>query len=160
MEIVVYSAIVAAMSVLVVRAILSLTKVSAEIKSYTDLSRAGAVAMERLTKEIRFASSVDFPGSAFSDGRLMLNTTDAAGAPKKVEFRLGGGSIDVTDGGIAKGTLTGSSTEVSSLIFVFSTTTRGGLIKVNLVLSDLRTPPRIERFYGSAVMRGAYASVE
>ena len=83
-ELVVYSAIVAVMAVLTVRAVLSLTKVVSEIKSYTDIQGAGTLAMERMTKEIRSASSVDLSQSSFAAGHLTLNGTDASGAPKKV----------------------------------------------------------------------------
>lgn len=158
-ELVIYSALLAVLAILVVQALLSLTRTFAEIKASSALRSGALVGMERMIKEIRFAESVDYAGSTFgaSPGRLTLNSTDEAGAAKTVEFRMATGTLVLIDGGTDKGALTGEGISVVSLVFSEATTGKGPLIKIEMTFADTRpSNPRTVAVYGSAVMRGAY----
>src|SRR3970040_314989 len=94
-ELVIYAALLAVLSVLVIQALLSLTRTFSEIKASAALRAGAQVGMERMLKEIRFASSVDYAGSALgsSPGRLALNSTDEAGSARTVEFLSASGAF-------------------------------------------------------------------
>ncbi|MDP3958179.1 MAG: hypothetical protein Q8Q36_01795 [bacterium] len=158
-ELVLYASLLAVMSVLVVQALISLTRTFGEMKASSALRAGALVGMERMLKEIRFASSVDYAGSMFdsSPGRLTLNSTDEGGAAKTVEFRVATSTLLLIDDGVDKGALTGDAVSVASLVFREATTPKGSLIKIEMTLEDTRlSNPRPATVYGSAVMRGAY----
>jgi len=159
LELVIYGAIVGAMTVFTVGGVLSMTRVFAEVRAYNALRENGLIAMERMTKEIRFSSSVNYAASAFntSTGRLSLNASDEAGNPKTVEFSLASSTLRLIEDSVNKGTLAGGGVVVTTLRFTQSTTSKSSLIKIELSLKDARaTSTRAATFYGSAVLRGAY----
>ncbi len=159
LELVVYVSIIAVMAVLSVQAMLSITRVFAEIKSFSSIREGGVIAIERMIKEIRFAVSIDYSGTTLgtNPGRLKLNTTDENGNAKTMEFYVSENSLNIIDNGAEKGTITGSSTLLTNLVFRESTTSKGMLVKIEITLKDNRaTSTRSASFYGSAVMRGAY----
>ena len=157
-EIIVYVSIVALIAIFSINAILSVTKVFAEVKSYNDLRESAVISLERMIKEIRFANDIDIAGTVFgtNPGRLKLNTTDETGSPKTLEFYVSGGSLNIIDNDAEKGTITGSSTALTNLVFRQALTPKGKLIKIEMTLSDTRANPRTVNFYGSAVLRGSY----
>lgn len=158
-ELVVYVSILSVMAILSVNGMLSITRVFAEIKSYNDLRSGGLVGMERMEKEVRFASSIDYANSIFNinPGKLTINTTDELGNSKVVSFAVNSSSLDLIDGGVYKGSLSGDNVSVINMIFRQSTTTKGILIKMEMTIMDKRTRnPRSANFYTSAVMRGSY----
>ena len=147
------------MAVLAVQAILSITRVFAEVRSFSSIRGGGVSAIERIVKEIRFASSINYSGTILGSnpGRLKLNTTDESGSAKTVEFYVDGNSLNIIDDGVEKGTLIGNNVFLTNLIFKQSTTSRGMLVKIEMTLKDDRaTSSRSANFYGSAVLRGAY----
>ena len=158
-ELVIYVSIIAVMAVLSVQAMLSMTRVFAEIKSFTSIRGGGVVALERMIKEIRFGGSIDYSGTVLGSnpGRLKLNTTDENGNTKTLDFYVTNNSINIIDNGIDKGSIIGSSTVLTNLVFRQSTTSKGMLVKIEMTLKDNRaTNTRSASFYGSAVLRGAY----
>ncbi|OGZ04010.1 MAG: hypothetical protein A2648_00205 [Candidatus Lloydbacteria bacterium RIFCSPHIGHO2_01_FULL_41_20] len=158
-ELVIYISIIAVMAVLSVQAMLSTTRVFAEIKSFVNISEGGVIAIERIIKEIRFGKSIDYAETILdiNPGRLKLNTTDENGNAKTMDFYTANNSVNIIDNGVDKGSITGSSTVLTSLVFRQSTTSKGMLVKIEMTIKDTReTNPRSASFYGSAVLRGAY----
>lgn len=160
-ELIVYVSITGVIAILSVQAMLSITRTFAEVKAFSDIRRSGVVSMDRIIKEIRFASSIDYAGTILNSnpGKIKLNTADENGNAKTVEFHSSGNSMYFMDNGIEKGTITGSSTLLTNLIFRQSTTSKGLLVKIEMTLKDNRaTSSRSENFYGSTVLRGAYSN--
>ena len=158
-ELVVYVSIIAVMAVGSIQAMLSITRTFSEVKSYSDIRESATSALERMIKEIRFATSIDYSGTVLgiNPGRLKLNTTDEDGNTRTLEFYTLGNSLNLIDNGVDKGTITGGSTLLNNLIFRQSTTSKGMLVKIEMTLKDTRvTNSRSANFYGSAVLRGAY----
>ncbi|MEK7661874.1 MAG: prepilin-type N-terminal cleavage/methylation domain-containing protein [Patescibacteria group bacterium] len=105
LELIVYVSVVALLAVISVQSTLSLTRTFSEAKSYGDIRESGTASLERIIKEIRFASSVNLPNTTLNSnpGRLTLNTTDELGNPKTVEFYVSDNSLRLIDGGVDKG---------------------------------------------------------
>ncbi|MEK7561116.1 MAG: right-handed parallel beta-helix repeat-containing protein [Patescibacteria group bacterium] len=84
------------------------------------LAQSGALAVERLTREIRLALSVDRAASAFrtSPGVLVLNSfTSATDATPMVKtFSVVGGALILTEGAGVPLILTSSSTQVENFV--------------------------------------------
>ena len=158
-ELLVYVAIMAVLSVLIINSLITMFKSFSETRSNRDLLESGTLVMERMSREIRGANSADAGVSVFgsSPGTLKLNTTDSGGAAKTVQFSVSSGALQFTDNGTLSGNLTAANISVSSLIFNQITTAHGTAVKVSVTLTDTRsTNSRSANFYDTVIMRGAY----
>ncbi|MDO8594048.1 MAG: prepilin-type N-terminal cleavage/methylation domain-containing protein [bacterium] len=116
-------------------------------------------ALDRMVREIRDANGVDDAGSVLGThpGKLLLNTTTLAGAPRTVEFSLSAGQLLLKENGVVTGFLTSSSTSLSSLIFRKITSVRSKGVKIEMTMqSGTSTAARSENFYSTAVLRDSY----
>lgn len=118
-----------------------------------------AVALERMTREIRDAKSVSLSGSVLGShpGVLFLNSTTLAGAPRTVEFLLENGKLSLKENGVSQGALTGERSAVAYLVFRRIVTARSEGVKVELTLqSGTGVASSTEKFYATAVLRDSY----
>lgn len=115
--------------------------------------------MERMTREIRNAESVDILGSTFASnpGVLALTTRDIVGNPKTVIFSRSGTSLIITENGVVTGTLTGQNVDLTNLMFYQTVTVKGSVIKIEMTVQDNRSlSRRSENFYNTITLRGGY----
>ena len=135
------------------------------VRSYGSLKNAqrieqeASLSMERMLREVRDSSSVDDAGSVLTThpGELLLNTTDAAGAARTVEFYLDNGKLSLRENGVVTGLITSNRTSVSSLVFRKITTARSKGVKIELTMqSGAGASARSESFYTTAVLRDSY----
>jgi type II secretory pathway component PulJ len=158
-EMIVYLAIFAAVSILVINAFIVMTKSFSVSRTNRDLMESGSVAMERMVREIRQATSIDTSNSVLSSnpGTLQLNSTDINGASVSVKFVTSSGALNLYQGGTLTGNLLGSNISVTNLIFRRMVTTNGEGVKIEMTLQDNRTPAaRTENFYDTIILRGEY----
>lgn len=116
--------------------------------------------MERISREIRNASSIDVANSSLgsSPGVLQLNSVDELGNSQTVKFNVSGGELVISYNGVSIGNLLGNNISVSSLIFRrIGTTASGEAVKIELILQDNKSQDlKIENFYNTIVLRGSY----
>ena len=117
------------------------------------------LAIERMVREIRQASSVDTGVSSFgvNPGVLLLNSTDATGNPKSVKFSVVNDVISITENNILTGGITSGLTKITNLTFTKLTSLVGTAIKIDLTVQDTHgSTTTTASFHDTAVMRGVY----
>ncbi|MBU2263346.1 hypothetical protein KJ750_01675, partial [Patescibacteria group bacterium] len=111
------------------------------------INNSAEVAMERMTREIRFAYDID--GS--SDlSHLVLNTD--------VEFYLDSGKIMIIDRGTNAVALTSDDLTVTNLIFrQINSSSVSKAVKIEMAIQGSSgNYQKTENFYNTAILRGSY----
>jgi Tfp pilus assembly protein PilW len=146
----------------VIMLVLSLARTYQTIQSTKNLESSAVFSMERMTREIRNATSVDTLHSVLATstaGVLALNTTDDSGNPQTVKFYLAPstGALSVDSKGIYVGPLTLSGVTVNELEFQLSTSTNSQAVKIDLGLTSVvGSASTTTNFYSTIVLRGSY----
>ncbi len=142
-------------SVLVVNALLILSKAFISMKTSRAVGISAVVSFDQMVKEIRNAESVSLSSDLkTSPGKLILIMP--VGSPTTtVEFSLGNSnSLHKFEDGVDQGVLTATGTEVSSIVFNVSTTSKSTAVSIDMVIKDSTERTQInERFYSTATMR-------
>ncbi len=159
-EVLLYCALFITISAMLIGSLLGMMKGYNGTRINNDLLDSGQVAMERMTREIRGAVSVNTGSSTFatSPGVLLLNSLDSSGAAKTVRFGLSSGVLQITDS--TDGTvrdLTGSKVSVTSLIFRNVVTTNDTAVRVEMTVQSTRSGTgKSITLYNTIVLRGGY----
>ncbi len=161
MELLIYMAALATVSVLAVNAILIMTKSFGSFKASRALNISAFTALERITREIRLANDLDSAESIFdtSPGQLVLETIDQETEnPAVMEFVLDNGVIKYQKDGAGFEPLTVAEAEVSRLIFrKIQNASTSFAVKVEMTVSAGQGVSRkTENFYSTAVLRRFY----
>lgn len=157
-EMLVYIMIFTVLSIAVVNVLVTMMKSFSEVQAYRDLTEASTVSLERITREIKGATSVDTANSTFnsSPGILQLNTTDSGGSAKTVKFDISSNQLRLTENGTVTGFIVGGNISVTSLIFRNITTSKGNAIRIEMTIQNTRGRSVSKDFYSTAVIKGAY----
>lgn len=154
LELVFYIALFAILSIVVINSLVTLTKSLRETKVEREVSQGG-VLMERISREIRAADSIN----TITSSSLKLNTTNESEVNKTIQFTLSSGSILLYEDDVLSGYLNSSNITITGLSFIEITTSHGKAIKVDLSLrSNNDKDARVETFYNTVILRGAYES--
>lgn len=161
MELIIYAAILAIISVLAVNAILIMTKSFGSFKASRALNVSVRTALERMIREIRLANSLNSGESVFdaNPGRLVLNTVDQEiENPATMEFVLGNNAVKYRKNGASLEQLTGAEVQVNRLIFrKIQNASTSLAVKVEMTVSAGQgVSQKTENFYATAVLRGGY----
>lgn len=127
-------------------------------KASSRINASAITSLERITREIKSASSVDTGLSVLGSnpGKLVLNTTDG-GSPIQIEFYVSGSAVMVKKNNVVIGELTKNNVTVDNLVFDLSTVGNSELVKVEIDISTpLGTTTKTASFLGSSVLRGSY----
>lgn len=154
-EVVLYVAIFAVLSVVVTDSLIKMTKSFAETTVYADFTQATTM-FDRIGNEIRHASSIN-ASSTSTD--LKLNTTDSSGTAKTVEFLLSGNNVSLIENSTTTGNLNSPNITVNSTTSSFTqiTTAEGKAVKIVFVIQDTKDKSsRTETFYDTIALRGNY----
>lgn len=158
-EMVIYIAFFAMLSVLSVNATILVMKSFYTLRITQNISQSATTAMERMSREIRNAYDVDTLNSTLaptSPGRLTLLTKDASGNPSSVEFYVTGSQLNMKVGGIDKGSLMTKSVTLTNLVFYSISTTNSKAVKIEMSLRDSRSDiVKTVKFYDTIVLRGS-----
>ena len=150
-EMVVYIAIAAGILAVSVNSISSLMKSFNGARVTSKINNSAEAAMERITREIRTAYSIN-PASVFgsSPGRLKLDTYNISGATTTIDFYLDNGILKVIEGTGTGNPLTLNGVSVSNLIFYqITNATTSKAIKVEAIING-------KNFYDTAILRNSY----
>lgn len=160
-EVVVYVAILAVISVLVVNTILIMFSAFAKAKALRRVILDGETALERITRETRLASSVDDTLSSLGvdPSHLVLNTVRSStnSTPVNKEIYISEGRIVLKEGTDPAEFLTSPSTTVSSFVVSKIDTTNSQAIKINLTIGIGTSSGQLSRsLYNTTILRGTY----
>lgn len=161
-EMIIYIAFFAILSVLTVNATIMVMKSFYTLRINQSISQSATTALERMSREIRNAYSVDTVNSTFttSPGRLTLMTKNAVGALTTVEFyTTAGNQINMKVGGVDQGSLMAKTVTATNLVFIYMSGTNSKYIKIEMTLRDTRDArsgfTKTVKFYDTIVLRGS-----
>ncbi|MFA7315587.1 MAG: hypothetical protein WC059_02175 [Candidatus Paceibacterota bacterium] len=158
-EILIYVALFATLSIAVINSYTVVLASFGATRVNRELLEAGSTIMERMSREVRQATSVDVTSSVLGSslGVLQLNTTDTAGYVTTSKFIIENGLLNMYTGGSLVGSLSGAHVSITNLIFRKITTTEGEAIKIELTIQNSTSKTlRTENFYNTIVLRGTY----
>ena len=160
LEALIYVAIVTLLTVVVVNTAVVMTTVSAKARLKRNVLSEGGLSVERITREIRLADSVDISGSTLGvhPGVLRLNTIVGFDdeTPTTREFYLEDGTLMIKEGTSTAVPLT-SAVRVSRLVFYRTVASTSEAASVVLTAEDtFRGLLESHTFYSTSVLRRSY----
>lgn len=157
-EIMIYLAILSAALLLFVNLLTSISKSYISIRMIRKLDSAGISAMDRVTREIRNASSVDASSIlGINPGTLILNTLDSSGSPTQIVFSVLSSQLHVTEAGVDSGSLFPTGITAPSLIFSQINTGVSRAIKIEMKIENEEgNTVRDQNYYSTIILRGSY----
>lgn len=158
-EALIYVVILGLLFALTTQATLTMFQAFSGMQRLRDLTQSGGVSAERIVREIRSATSIDFTDSSFgvNPGVLKLNTHDSLGDDAVVEFFVSGGKLHVSEDDVDQGPLVLSHVTVDRLVFFNVTESGVPAIRFELEMTSSRGGRTETRFFsGAAVLRNTY----
>lgn len=159
-ETIIYICIFALILIALVQTIISVNKSYGAIKSNQALEMSASDSLNRMSRDIRNATSIVMASSSFNShpGRLTLNSKDGSGVVRTVEYYIDGSKmLQIIENGVSGGKLTSSSTPVSNLVFRLIDTGNSSAIKIDLSLQVQKNKATTtESFSATYVLRGSY----
>ena len=158
-EMVVYIALLAILTVLAVNMTLSMTRAFADLRVSRDINSSATTLFERITRDIRGAYDVDVAGSVLgtNPGDLLLDTKDSSGTNMTVEYFVSNGSVHIKENGVDQEAIMSASTQAVSFVVREAVSTNSKAVKVEVTLSATRGDITKQRnFYTTVVLRGTY----
>jgi type II secretory pathway pseudopilin PulG len=133
-ELIVYTAIMTIVVSSLTLTGVSLLRTFGYMQASADVAETATVALERITREVRFAYNVDTGASTLlvSPGVLVLGTTDESGNPTTITITLDSGRIWMTQGGGVPSPLTRDSVEITNLVFTHTVGTHTQAVRIDM----------------------------
>lgn len=159
LEVVVYVSLFSTLSVVAMGSLLAMIKSFNALRISRDINDSSVTIMERLTRDIKSATSIDMAGSTFAatPGRLTLNTRNASGTPLTVEYYVATSTIRIKENGVDVGSLMSSKTKVEGLVFYLINQGSTVAVKTELHLTSSRgSATDVDHFYDTSILRGSY----
>jgi len=153
-EIMVYLAIFTALSILVINSFIVILSSFNTTNMNRKLLESGVVSMERISREIRQAESVD---ASSTQTMLVLNSHDNSGTDMIIKFIDENGELNLYKDNTLQGNLLGDNLSVTNLVFNRITTTVSQAVKIKMTLQySGGHKTKIENFYDTVILRGSY----
>jgi Tfp pilus assembly protein PilW len=159
-ELIVYGAILAFLSVFAINTFLVISSALAEARLRRQVNANAELIMERLMREIRFGKSTDV-ASVFGahPSRLVFTTFASPTDDTEVaaDFYVTGTGIFFQKGGFSALKLNTDDVGVTNFVLRQITASVSTAVKIELEIEASTTKKIVrEKFYGTAVMRGSY----
>lgn len=157
-EIIVYIAILSIISLALAQTVVLANKSFQLARAERTIDASTLAAYDRMSREIRNASSVDTADSVLNatPGTLAL-FVGSGGSQIVRRFFLSNGVIQVSDNGVFQGDLTSSEATTTSLIFRVLTATSTKAVRVEMAIAAQATSSiASEKFYDTFVVRSTY----
>lgn len=160
MEMLIYIAILAVISVLAVNSILIIIKSFNQYRLLRFINAAGQMSMERIIREIRLAGDIDETGSVFDihPGRLKLNTVDPdTETSTTMEFFVSSDVLMLKKGETNAIPLTSDNVSLANLTFRKISASSAKAVKIEMeIRSENGDFSKAEKFNNGAVLRKSY----
>ena|SRR3989344_2174962 len=157
-EMIIYTAIVSLLTLTVVNSIIQLNTAYRQFKVVRTIGQSATFSMERISREIRGASSVDIGQSILdvNPGVLQLKQV-TGGVTRLVKFYLDGDIIKISENDVEEGPLTSNRASVTNLVFRLIVTPNSEAVRVEMTISaSTNSYSKSEKFYDTIVIRGSY----
>ena len=157
-EMMLYIAILVGMLAVIFVIISNVVRSERNLASARTIENSAIFGLERVTREIRQATSVDIVNSVLdvSPGKLVLNSTTSGGAAETVEFSLQNSILRLKINGVDQGALTEANTRVTRLIFSKLSSPYSVAVRTQVTLeSGTSTTYRTSNFYTTTILRGS-----
>ncbi len=158
-EMIIYLAVLTILTTAIVGALLGLSSTYRQLRAVKHIERSGILSMERMTREIKNATTIDVGQSVLGSGpgTLTLNATTLGGNARVVKFYVENGTLKVSQNGALEGPLSSKKASTTNLVFYRISTPNSEAVRIVLTLSATSSNyARTERFYGTAILRGSY----
>ena len=155
-EMIIYISIVTVTFVIVVNTILSFTHSYRSLTALRLVEHTGVDAMERMSRDIRFAGIVDTANSTLgsSPGVLTIVST-VSGVVTTTKFYLQNDVVKVDVNGVYVGPLTISNTTVTSLLFTRLTNSVSSAVKVDMTVSaTVSDVTKTNTYHSTIILKG------
>jgi hypothetical protein len=154
-EMLIYIAIMTVILIVIVDMFLVVSKSNKQSSAYNSVKDSAVFGLEKIIKETRLSTSIDFGQSIFNSTSsvLVLNSEDENGDLKIVKFYLDNGLIKVDINGEYFGPATYSDTFVSGLKFIPIDTGSSQAVKIEI---NIGAENISENFYSTVVLRNSY----
>lgn len=153
-ELLIYIALFTVLSLVLIRSLITVMRTYATAHAYRTVQHTGTLIMDRVTREIRDATSIS-ASSVYgaNPGTLILTGTDDANNPHTVTFGVTSNKVRITDTTGTTGDLSSSDVTVTSLVFRQITTTVGSGVKIELTLQTASGYQTSASFYQTVLLR-------
>ena len=158
-EMLIYLSILGAIFTLFTNSLLAISRSYAVLKKLTALDSGAIASMERITREIREATSVDLTQSTLGSnpGVLVLNQVDSFGSTSKLKFSLTNQVLHIARDSTDQGVLLPSSITAPLLIFYSLDSGISKAVKIEMQLRDSEGgATRNQSYYSTVILRGSY----
>lgn len=156
-EAIIYVTILSVFFVIIINSMLSFATPYKKILALRLVERSGLDSMERITRDIRSATTVDTANSTLgsSPGVLTLVST-SGGVSTTTKFYVQNNILKVDVNGVYQGPLSSSSSTVNSLIFNTITNSISTAVKVDLIIqATVGTTTEIKSYHSTIILKGA-----
>lgn len=156
-EMVIYVTLLVVIFLIVVNTILSFTGSYQSLRALRALDHSSVSSMERITRDIRGATSVDTANSTLGTSPGVLTLTQTVGSVSTTtKFYLQGGVVKVDVNGVYSGPLTLTGTSVTNLVFTKLTSSISSAVKVDLTVSaTVGTTTKTKIYHSTVILRGS-----
>lgn len=146
---------------IVVYALFSISRSERHVRALRNIETSAVVLMERITREIKNASSVDVANSVFlsDSGKLVLITPNDSGGSKTLEFFLSNGVLRLKENGVDTGqiTLSADRSNIARLFFALISINNIQGVKIETTIeSGTGEYEKTKNFYNTAMVRSTY----
>jgi type II secretory pathway pseudopilin PulG len=158
-ETLIYLSLFAVLSILVINALITVMSSFSATRTNRDLLEAGSTSMERISREIRRAETIDLENSTLSSspGVLQLYTTSNSEDSQTLRFITLNGVLKLYRDGAFVDNLIGQNITVTSLFFRRIITSQGEAIKIEMTLRDNNSKfLQTSNFYNTIILKGEY----
>lgn len=158
-EMIIYVAFFAVLSVLAVESTLLVMKSFYSLRLTQSINESAGTALERMSREIRNAYDYDSVQSVFNvnPGRLSLKTKDVNGANTTVDFSINAmNQLILSQAGVNQGALVAKDVTLTNLVFRPINTTYSKAIKIEATFRTTRASmAQAIDYYDTIVLRGS-----
>ncbi len=158
-EMLIYISILSVVLVLFVNSLLAINRSYAVVRAEMTLDNGAIGSIERITREIRGATSVDLAQSVLgvNPSILVLNVLDAVGNTSKIMFSLINQTLHISKDGVDQGVLLVPTITVPKLNFYSLDSGLSKAVKAEIQFENKETGvTRRNSYYSTVILRGSY----
>lgn len=156
-EIIIYLAIFSMISILVINSFITVMSAFNITRTNRDLVESGINSMERISREIRQADSIDVVNSNLTLGILQLNSKDEFNNPVVIKISKDSSLLNIYKDNVLYGNLLSQNIILNNLVFRRIETTESEGVKIEMTITDIRSKNnKTENFYNTIILRGSY----
>src|SRR3989344_3568884 len=157
-ELIIYASILALILIVMVHTMFGIGSSYVNLKVMRNAENSAAVAMERMTRDIRDAESINLGASTLNahPGKLLLNVL-VGETLQTVEFSLSSTTLRVKENGVDQGPLTATNTAVTNLVFRPLQSLESEAVKIEMSVEGREgNIIKTYKLYSTIILRGSY----